>query len=93
MSLNDNDTSRAKVWFRVVMQAAVGNRSVAEGARLSTEHPKSRRNTQGTARDFLLNQGEITGDVVFKDHNDENHFLAYEVRSRVAAHTYLDRKN
>ena len=32
LGVSDNDTFKAKVWFRSAMQVAVGNRSAAEGA-------------------------------------------------------------
>ena len=90
LRLSNNDTSNAKIWFRAAMQAAVGNRSAAEGSFL--EHPRSRQNTQGNA-DSLLSLVEITGDFDVKDHSDGNHFLASEVQSRVAVRPYLNRKN
>ena len=34
----------------------------------------------------------VTGYFDFKDHNDENHFLACEIDSKVAARAYLERK-
>ena len=65
LSLSNNDTSKAKVWFRAAMPVAAGNRSAAaEGAFL--EHLRSRRNTQGKA-DSLLSHVEIKGDFDFKD--------------------------
>ena len=66
--------------------------TVAQRRELSLfKFPRSRKTPQ-EVHDSLLSHVEITGDFDFKDRNDENHFLACEIDSRVAARTYLERK-
>ena len=72
LSLRDNHTSTAKVWFRAAMQAVVGNLSAAEGDFF--EHPRSQQNTQRHA-DFLLSHWEIMGDFDLKITTTETFFL------------------
>ena len=64
-----------------------GGGSFPRAPEKSTEGTPAKENTAS-----LLSHGKISGDFDFKDHNDENHFLARYVDSKVAARTYLDQK-
>ena len=92
LNLSDKDTKR--VWFRAAMQAAVVNHSAAE--RAFHEHPRSRRNTEGSLNvDSLLSHGEITGDfATSKITTTETPFLPVQVYSAAESSTvtYFVRK-
>ena len=70
-------------------QATVISATVARRGELSLSNERS-TSTPGSA-DSLLSHEEIMGNFDFKDQNDGNHFLAYEIDSRVAERTNLER--